>query len=360
MRYVRIGTLVAVVAGCAQPAAVSTTPAPSRELTSIERARHAVSRLTFGARPGEVERVAAMGVDRWIAMQLDPSTIPDDAGTRLTGALETQRKSIVELIADHPLPQELQIRLQGRPSGSTPSAADTAMYRQAIQSTGRLSNQVAVVKTMRAVASERELAEVMTDFWENHFSVFAGKTPTPFALVEYDRDVIRPHVLGHFKDLLTAVARSTEMLFYLDNFQSAVDSTHANVQEQRIEARRAASGDPTGMSVATLPHSRPRGVNENYARELMELHTLGVDGGYTQRDVINVARALTGWTIDAPQLGGGFVFRPELHDASPKVVLGHTLAAGRGIEDGEEVLAILARAPATAHYISTKLARESP
>jgi uncharacterized protein (DUF1800 family) len=176
-------------------------------------------------------------------------------------------------------------------------------------------------------------------------------------MVEYDRDVIRPRALGKFRDLVGAVATSPQMLFYLDNWQSGVDSAHPNVVEQRIEARRVANTDPLVQKLATLPRRRPRGLNENYARELMELHTLGVDGGYTQKDVQEVARALTGWTIDAPNLGGEFVFRPELHDAAEKTVLGHPLAPGRGIEDGEDVLDILARAPATARFITTKLAR---
>ena len=229
---------------------------------------------------------------------------------------------------------------------------------RAQQSSQRLANEIVAAKLVRAVVSDRQLLEVMTDFWENHFSVYIGKMPTRYSLVEYDRDVIRPRALGKFRDLLGAVAKSPEMLVYLDNAQSGVDSLHPNVQEQRIEARRLANtSDPVAQTLAILPRRRPRGLNENYARELMELHTLGVDGGYTQADVQEVARALSGWTVDMPQLGGGFVFRPELHDAAEKVVLGHKLAAGRGIEDGEEVLDILARSSATARFIATKLAR---
>jgi len=175
--------------------------------------------------------------------------------------------------------------------------------------------------------------------------------------VEYDRDVIRPHALGKFRDLLGAVAKSPQMLFFLDNYQSSVDSLHPNVDEARIELRRQSNADPDVQRFAALPRRRPRGVNENYAREVMELHTLGVDGGYTQTDVQEMARALTGWTIGVPQLGGGFVFRPELHDAGAKTVLGHSLPPGRGVEDGEAALDIVARAPATARFIATKLAR---
>jgi uncharacterized protein (DUF1800 family) len=181
----------------------------------------------------------------------------------------------------------------------------------------------------------------MTDFWENHFTVFSGKGLTRLFIPEYDRDVIRPRAMGNFRDLLGAVAKSPAMLFYLDQFQSTVDSTHSSLRGVRLPRART-----------TL---RARGLNENFARELLELHTLGVDGGYTQRDVIEVARALTGWSMN-PRQNAEFTFRPEIHDADAKVVLGHRLPAGRGLEDGEEVLDIVARHPATAHFIARKLA----
>jgi uncharacterized protein (DUF1800 family) len=181
----------------------------------------------------------------------------------------------------------------------------------------------------------------MTDFWENHFTVFSGKGLTRLFIPEYDRDVIRPRALGNFRDLLGAVAKSPAMLFYLDQFQSTVDSTHNSLRGVRLPRARTAL--------------RARGLNENYARELLELHTLGVDGGYTQRDVIEVARALTGWSMN-PRQDAEFTFRPEIHDADAKIVLGHRLPAGRGVEDGEAVLDIMARHPATAHFIARKLA----
>jgi uncharacterized protein (DUF1800 family) len=184
---------------------------------------------------------------------------------------------------------------------------------------------------------------VMVDFWENHFNVFAGKGQTRLFLSHYDREVIRPHALGRFRDLLGSVARSPAMLFYLDNWQSAADSGRATLSGQ------GQPGNRTGLR----GRRRPRGLNENYARELLELHTLGVDGGYTQHDVVEVARALTGWSID--QRKGAFIFRPMIHDADEKMVLGHRLRAGRGIDDGEEVLDIVARHPATARHIARKL-----
>lgn len=192
----------------------------------------------------------------------------------------------------------------------------------------------------------------MTDFWSNHFTVFAGKGQTRLFIAAYDRDVIRPNALGKFRDLLGGVAKSPAMLFYLDQWQSAADSLHPTLTAAGGVGRRRPlrGGQPPRPA-----QQRRRGLNENYARELLELHTLGVDAGYTQQDVIEVARALTGWTMN-PRQQAEFVFRPEVHDAGRKLVLGHALPAGRGIEDGEEVLDILARDPRTARFIARKLA----
>jgi uncharacterized protein (DUF1800 family) len=196
-------------------------------------------------------------------------------------------------------------------------------------------------KVLRAAYSERQLEEVMVDFWFNHFNVFAGKGQTRVYLTEYERDTIRPRVLGSFRELLGAVAESPAMLFYLDNWRS---SAPVEPRERRGMPRP--------------PQTRRRsGVNENYARELMELHTLGVDGGYTQQDVQEIARAFTGWTIANPREGGRFVFNPRMHDTREKTVLGQRVRAGGGRTDGEQVLDMLARHPSTARFIATKLAR---
>jgi uncharacterized protein (DUF1800 family) len=203
----------------------------------------------------------------------------------------------------------------------------------------RIFNELAEAKLLRAVYSERQLEEVLVDFWFNHFNVFARKGQTGIYLGEYEREAIRPHVLGRFRDMLGATARNPAMLFYLDNWQSV--APHPGI------ARR----------LDQVPNNRPRrGLNENYARELLELHTLGVDGGYTQDDIVHVARALTGWTIGRPG-AGGFRFALSLHDREAKTVLGQTIPAGGGIEDGERVLDILARHPSTARNIAFKLAQ---
>lgn len=218
-----------------------------------------------------------------------------------------------------------------------------------------------MARVVRAVTSERQLEEVMVDFWLNHFSVFGGKGPERYFLAAYERESIRPYALGHFRELLGAVAKSPAMLFYLDNWQSGVDSGRPALVQPRAALRRGARrrgvSDARRDSLDARLARVPRGLNENYARELLELHTLGVEGGYTQSDVVNVARALTGWSLDQPRVRGGFIFRPIMHDAGEKTVLGHRLAPGRGIEDGEQVLDIVAAHPSTALFIATKLAR---
>ncbi|MEI9975577.1 MAG: DUF1800 domain-containing protein [Ignavibacteriota bacterium] len=193
-------------------------------------------------------------------------------------------------------------------------------------------------KILRAVYSNRQLEEVLTDFWFNHFNVFLDKGADHYLTTEYEREAIRPHVLGKFRDLLEATAKSPAMLFYLDNWESVGASTPA-------------------AFVGRGPTAQRRGLNENYGRELLELHTLGVDGGYTQKDVTEVARCFTGWTIDRPQQGGSFRFAERQHDLSEKVVLGVTISAGGGEKDGEKVLDIVSRHPSTARFISKKLAQ---
>jgi uncharacterized protein (DUF1800 family) len=254
----------------------------------------------------------------------------------------------------------MQLRADGDTSASKRDArreaiADDPKLRDLARRAQKIVGDVQSATLARAVVSERQLDEVMVDFWENHFSVFSGKGQTRLFLASYDRDVIRPYALGKFRDLLGAVAKSPAMLFFLDNWQSAADSAHPTLAADP-QTGRGVFGVARRRPGASPPvQRRPRGLNENYARELMELHTLGVDGGYTQKDVIEVARALTGWTM-TPRTGE-FAFRPEMHDAGAKVVLGHQLPAGRGMEDGEQVLDIVARHPSTARFITTKLVR---
>ena len=270
-----------------------------KKLSKDQAILHALDRLTFGPRPGDIAAVKKMGLDAWIDLQLHPERIPEN--------------------------RELEKRLQQTQSTSENSK----------QGNQGAPAQYAQEKIYRAVYSNRQLQEVLVDFWFNHFNVDMSKGADRNLTPAYEREAIRPNVLGKFRDLLEATAMSPAMLFYLDNWQSVAADT----------AQR-----PNGKKQA-------RGLNENYARELMELHTLGVDGGYTQKDVTEVARCFTGWTIDRPNQAGTFSYNDRTHDKGEKVVLGVTIPAGGGKEDGEKVLDILARHPSTARFISKELAQ---
>jgi uncharacterized protein (DUF1800 family) len=348
---------VLLAAACAAPLPGTPGPSPSplvviaptepREQTADQQVQQVLNRLAFGGRPGDAARVRALGVDQWIALQLAPDRIPDPRAEALLASYEGLRVPTSELVATYVAGQQAlrQVQRQAAQRGDSvdrrdmraEAMRDNPELRERIRRSQRIVGDVQSAKLARAVVSERQLDEVMTDFWSNHFTVFAGKGQTRLFIPAFDREAIRPHALGKFRDLLGAVAKSPAMLFYLDQWQSAADSLHPTLAPLR------------------RPRQRGRGLNENYARELLELHTLGVDAGYSQQDVIEVARALTGWTMN-PRQDAAFVFRPEIHDAGPKMVLGHALPAGRGIEDGEEVLDILARDPRTARFIARKLA----
>ncbi|HWP03516.1 MAG TPA: DUF1800 domain-containing protein [Gemmatimonadaceae bacterium] len=365
--YFPTGGLVCAIALGSALAVGTSAGADRRELSDSEQAIHVLNRLAFGPRPGDVERVLAEGVDKWIARQLQPERIPDQWSERLERAFPLAFKNAAELLRDYP-PPGIQLQARRVMGDSTMSSQDSAMLAESARRGREFVQQLQAIKVARAVASERQLLEVMVDFWENHFNVFIGKNQVRYYLPDYTRDVIRPHALGKFRELLGAVAKSPAMLVYLDNAQSVADSGQPTLGRGgrpgggRVGGaavrRRLARLDPAQRAaLEQLQQRRPRGLNENYARELMELHTLGVDGGYTQRDVVEVARALTGWGIAPPRSGRvEFAFRPELHDAGEKVVLGHRLPAGRGIEDGEQVLDILSKHPSTARFIARKLA----
>ena len=306
---------------------------------------HVLNRISFGPRQDDLEKVRSMGVAAYIERQLHPDTIDDSGMGRRLKSFTTLEMSTAQIARDYFLPalMERRDRQQNAATngsglvGPGPGRPSDAMRRQR-QVLSELTDQ----KLLRATYSERQLQEVLVDFWFNHFNVFAGKGPDRMMLTEYEREAIRPNVLGKFRDLLGATAHSPAMLFYLDNWLSS------DPRQRRLD---------TVQVNRAQQNQRRMGLNENYARELMELHTLGVDGGYTQKDVIDVARAFTGWTLRDPRQGGGYIFNPRLHDDGEKHVLGHTLRAGGGEKDGEQVLDILARHPSTARFIATKLAR---
>jgi uncharacterized protein (DUF1800 family) len=373
MRFLARSAAVLIAAAALSAAPNSAVPAKPDDRAIL----HVLNRLGFGARPGDLERVREMGLDRYIEAQLHPERIPDAAMTTRLAGFETLSLSSRAIAEEYYVPaqkakRQAQLANKNATAASAnpaPSAEDTPGKERTPLEMEKARKQREVVlelseqKVLRAAYSDRQLEEVMTDFWFNHFNVFAGKGPTQEYLTSYERDVIRPHALGKFRDLLESTAKSPAMLFYLDNWQS-VDPQAAD----RMAAERAARAQRASR-FGFMPPRNPlagqaqqkqqpkRGLNENYGREIMELHTLGVDGGYTQQDVINVARAFTGWTIEQPRQGGGFRFDPRLHDDREKVVLGHKIKAGGGQSDGEQVLDILAHQPATAHFIATKLVR---
>jgi len=370
-KLVLVASLLSVAGASAQKTSqTQTTYSDVRELPADQQIIQALNRLTFGARPGDAMKVRAIGLDKWIDQQLRPDKINDDAMNAFVSRYSALDQNQNDLLKQYAQQQQMRREVKRDRADSTKamSADDIAMMQQLRQqqnSRRQVVTQLQSSRVARAVASERQLQEVMTDFWENHFNIYAAKgAPEPYYLVDFDQNVIRPNALGKFRDLLEAVAKSPAMLFYLDNARSMADSTQPTLAGGGRREAGSVRGGIFGRR--RVPVQRPPqqqqqrkhpGLNENYGRELLELHTLGVDGGYTQQDVINVARAFTGWTIRPPAQGGGFIFRPQVHDAGEKVVLGHRLAAGRGMEDAEDVLDILAKSPATARFISFKLAR---
>ncbi|HEY7441236.1 MAG TPA: DUF1800 domain-containing protein [Vicinamibacterales bacterium] len=323
---------------------------------------HVLDRLTFGARSQDLKYIKRIGVRTYIEQQLNPDRIKDTALEARLDRFETLDLSTQEIAERYAIPAQQAQR--ARAAGSTkldPSTREDMRQQRLVMS--ELTEQ----KLIRAIHSERQLQEVLVDFWFNHFNVFAGKGADRILLTSYERDVIRPHVLGSFRELLGATAHSPAMLFYLDNWLS-VDPEAAQTLAERqrdmsqrlrrvpFNPRRGRQPGGPEDPAARPQNLRRTGLNENYARELMELHTLGVDGGYTQQDIVHVARVFTGWTIDRPRRGAAFRFDARLHDNNEKVVLGHKIK-GQGEAEGERVLDILAAHPSTARFVATKLAR---
>ena len=416
---------------------------PTDGLSEDEAVLQALNRLGFGPRPGDLERVKEIGLQKWIDQQLHPESIDDSALDARLERFPTLKMSSAKLLDEFPEPQlaarrqgitveeyrkeqqeQMRLAIQSSMQGETQSdpqsvsqgsaqsdlqmadalhmpnfeAMDNDLnpnppkgkgqgkgqgafsnrminYEQ-IRLPQRIVAELSMAKMTRAVYSERQLQEMMVDFWYNHFNVFAAKGADRWLITEYERDAIRPHALGKFRDLLEATAKSPAMLFFLDNWLSADPVAWQKLQQEQQERRQfrggpfgggpfggprfpqggpAPNGNPNNPT-ANAKQKQERGLNENYGRELMELHTLGVDGGYTQDDVINVAKAFTGWSIRQPRRDPEFYFEERLHDTSVKTVLGHEIHEG-GMKDGEKVLDILARDPHTAHHISYELAQ---
>jgi len=403
-----------------------------KKLSRDEKALHALNRLAFGPRPGDLERVRAMGVEKWVELQLNPERIREsDVLLAKLKPLDSLTMSNREMLAQYPPVQLIRAFSAARGKAAnlnlTPEQKEnldrlSRQYRERRENKGKedeaaqrkrpdlrgvlSSDQAAklfrgtpeekaevfqqlspeqrtklleafpgaargmreaptgvrreiltttapqLVLTMdlleqklyRAIYSEKQLEEALVDFWFNHFNVYLNKGPVRHMALSYERDAIRPHVLGKFKDMLLATAQHPAMLFYLDNYQSVDPKA---LEEMGRRAKRA------GIKIP----ARARGLNENYGRELLELHTLGVDGGYSQADVVAVARAFTGWTIRDTLSDPKFQFIDRVHDKGEKTVLGKKIAAGGGVEDGMKVIELVAHHPSTARFLSRKLAQ---
>ena len=330
-------------------------------LSPRDSAVHALNRLAYGPRPGEADRVAAEGVMHWIDRQLVPRKMDDGALARREHdfrILEYDRGDLAGMYA------EVQRERRERKQTANQASDTTVTPRE--QTARRLAGQFQELAVVRAALSERQLYEVMVDFWTNHFNVYFAKGADRFLTPDYIEHTIRPKAMGKFEDLLIATAESPAMLFYLDNWESvapgSVPPAAMRVRARPLFGRRPAvfglpPRDPAeqdSMRQRALQRA-PQGINENYARELLELHTLGVDGGYTQQDVIEVARIFTGWSIQRPQQGGNFEFHDWAHDTGEKQVLGIRFDGGHGQDEGVRLLKLLANLPATMHHVSWKL-----
>jgi len=412
-----------------------------KALTEEQKIIHVLNRLGFGARPGDVDRVKTIGLQKYIDQQINGTSIDDAVAESKAKALEIFQMSTAEVFAKYPNPGALLRQLEGgrqaqadaqtrkeesaKTNGANMPAADPAqqdaltaaeqrerqqklqeLYREYdLRPARQLVPQIVANRVLRAVYSERQLQEVMVDFWQNHFNVFSGKGAVRWYIPSYERDVIRKNALGNFRDLLVGTGQHPAMLFFLDNFQSMTPNQQANVgplqramqsgnltpqMRERLKQRQGLTDDQIDQRLKQAKQAgqnqRDRGLNENYARELMELHTLGVDGGYTQKDIVEVAKAFTGWTIADPRgyrraaaasikgtedkrldriqrmagvpddiESGEFYFNERWHDKSEKLVLGQKVNEG-GVKDGLKVIDILVKHPSTAKFIARKLA----
>jgi len=294
----------------------------SAPLSDEQKIIHLLNRISFGPSRKEVQRINRLGLRGYLNEQLAPASIPDSAVEEKVARLKTMRMNSRELFELYPPPK---IAKEAGMAMANPMNAPRLIILELQQA-----------RLLRAVDSERQLYELMVDFWSNHFNVFAAKGADRWLITSYDRDTIRPHALGKFRDLLLATAQSPAMLFYLDNWLSV---------------------SPNAPAAGVAANVQRRGINENYAREVMELHTIGVEGGYSQQDVSEVARCFTGWTLRRPRGDAEFYFEPRLHDQGAKTVLGTRIPAGGGMDDGIKVIDLLARHPATEKFIATKLVR---
>jgi uncharacterized protein (DUF1800 family) len=333
------GTLALLTA----PAAFSDSLHPTAEQQEII---HVLNRITYGPRPGDVAAVEQMGLRNYIEQQLHPESLDDSLVDDAMDKFPLLQLSPAQLETAYHAEKKLGKLRKDVQAHPELAATDNPQIQQMAGETKKTTTSAVIseledAKLFRATYSNRQLQEVLVDFWSNHFNIDVKKKDCAFLDVSEDQDVIRPHIWGSFHDLLEATAKSPAMLYYLDNFENSAPPP------------KGAQDQPMVASSKKKKKDLANGINENYAREIMELHTLGVDGGYTQKDVQEVARCFTGWTVDSKT--GSFLFRPDKHDNGTKIVLGHVIAPRGGIQDGETVIDILASNPATAHFISKEM-----
>jgi uncharacterized protein (DUF1800 family) len=364
---------------------------PITALTAEEATLHALNRLGYGPRPGEIVRIRQMGLEKWVEQQLHPDSIVDSELDERLQKYPTLMMSSTRLLDEFPPPNQA-VKKEGitkaefkdqqqekrrdaldqvKKSGN--DNLDRAQQQLAkMQGPDRIVAELSMAKLDRAVYSKRQLEAVMEDFWFNHFNIFANKGADKWLITSYVRDTIRPHTMGKFQDLLIATAKSPAMLFYLDNWLSADPAAFQRTQSEMAQRRahyQGIFGGATPPAPRTFPGPSPvpppngaaakkeeRGLNENYGREVMELHTLGVDAGYTQQDVIAMAECLTGWTVHEPRKDPEFFFDERIHAQGKKIVMGRTFNSG-GMKDAEEALKFLANHPSTGIFLSRELAR---
>ncbi len=393
-----------------------TSPAPEKlykfpykraGLTEQQAAEHLLERFTYGATPGQIDSVVKMGLENWFNQQLTAGLADDSLDKRLSAydAINLSNTEVCKMYPPGFVIRSRAIKDSAISKDSVDKAVDKKAFNLQLQgymakkgykSDQDLYKQFIDQKIMRAAYTNNQLQEVMTDFWFNHFNVSFVRGECAQFIPAYERDVIRPNALGNFDHLLMASAKSPAMLYYLDNFTSVgplppakpqpVKPVAASADMSMMMTTTAATTQPATVKTLTQPGKNVNGLNENYAREVMELHTLGVDGGYTQNDVTQAARVLTGWTVypisdeaygaamkglvakvgenNLAQKGyvheGDFLFTPNRHDQGEKVVLGHTFEASKdpvvGYQEGVYLLEMLAHHPSTAKFICRKLA----
>jgi len=362
---------------------------PITQLTEDEAILHALNRLAYGPRPGDIERIRKIGLEKWINEQLSFTSGDDPALDAKLSKFKTLKMSPGELLAKYPPPkqaakrsgmsvedyrQQMQQNMRASREELRQQGMDPAEIQfETMRGPQRIQAELDLATIDRAIYSQRQLYEVMSNFWANHFNVNVNKGADRWLETDYIEKTIRPRAMEKFGDLLVATAKSPAMLFYLDNWLSADPVAFQQMQAEIAARRRRFEGLFMG---GMIPHGREfpqpgagparvngwppkkqeRGLNENYGREVMELHTIGVNGGYTQQDVIQMADCLTGWTIRAPRREPEFFFNDRIHDRSPKIVMGKTFNYG-GMKDGLEALHMLAASPATAKHISFQLAQ---